>query len=301
MILRHLGYACLNVTLGTKSRTVRLANLRTEKLVPVIAQNLDAVLDALRWNVDHDIRFFRVSSDLIPFATHPDFPFDWRSAFGWKFDEIRRLVKREDLRVTSHPGQYTVLNSPEERVVEAAVAELEHQAEVLQRIDPKQGTMTLHVGGVYGDKDAALDRFRRNVERLSDDARSRLVLENDDRLYHVDDVLGLCEDLGLGLVFDYFHHQCHPPEDVMEDGLAERLERVAATWDGRVPKFHLSSRKPGTTTSHADYIEADDFAAFQRLMDGVGGDAPYDLMLEAKQKECALLRLTEDVGAAETA
>jgi UV DNA damage endonuclease len=136
MRLRHLGYACQNLTLGTKARRVRLANLRSEALVAPIAQNLDDVLAALRWNVAHGVRFFRASSDLVPFASHPGFPFDWAEAFAWKFDEIRKLVKAEGLRVTVHPGQYTVLNAPREAVVEAAVAELEYHARLVGLMDP---------------------------------------------------------------------------------------------------------------------------------------------------------------------
>ena len=293
MRLRHLGYACTNTTLGTKSRTIRLANLRTEKLIPVITQNLDAIQDILRWNVERDVRFFRISSDLIPFATLPEFPFDWEEAYRWKFDEIRRLVKAEGLRVSSHPGQYTVLNSPDERIVRDAVEELEHQARVLSKIDPKQGTLTLHVGGAYGDKAAATQRFKQNFERLSPDVQNMLTLENDDTTYHLDDVLPLCESLGIPLVFDFFHHRCHHVGDCPMDGLVEKLERVAKLWGRRVPKCHLSSQRPGpgSPTAHADYVLVEDFQAFLDLMADVGGDAPYDLMLEAKQKECATLEL----------
>ena len=293
MHLRHLGYACINLTLGTKSRTLRLANLRTEKLIPVITQNLDAILDILGWNVGRGIRFFRISSDLIPFATLPAFPFDWEEAYAWKFDEIRRFVKAEGLRVSSHPGQYTVLNSPNERVVEESVRELEHQARVLRKMDPKQGTLTLHVGGAYGDKAAAVERFKQNFERLSPDVRGMLTLENDDTTYHLDDVLPLCESLGLPLVFDFFHHRCHHVGESPMEGLTGKLERVVKLWGRRVPKAHLSSQRPGpgSPTAHADYVEASDFQAFVDLMADVGGDGPYDLMLEAKRKEGAALEL----------
>lgn len=292
MILRHLGYACINRTLGTKTRTVRLANVRTEKLIPAITQNLDELERILRWNVAHGIRFFRVTSDLIPFASHEAFPFDWQEAFAWKFDAIRRFVKAEKIRLTMHPGQYTVLNSPEERIVANAIAELDYHARLLQLMADRDATMTLHVGGVYGDKAAALDRFARNVERLSDAARSRLILENDDTSYHVDDVLGLCQRIGVPLVFDFFHHRCLPPTPDPTEELEERLEQVVATWGTAVPKFHLSSgREDGPPTAHADYIEAGDLEWVEDVMARVGGDRPYDVMLEAKEKECALLAL----------
>ena len=300
MRLRHLGYACLNTTLGTKSRTVRLANLRTEAVIPVVAQNLDDVLAALRWNVAHGIRFFRISSDLIPFGPLPAFPFDWAEAFDWKFREIRALVKAEGLRVTSHPGQYTVLNSPRETVVQNSVDELEHQARVLALMDPK-GTMTLHVGGAYGDKPSAMDAFARTVERLSDAARSRLILENDDTTYTLEETVGLAERTGLAVVVDLFHHilnpgtgsaAAHPSGKTWDAGLVPLLDRAVATWNGRPPKLHLSSHKPGTRTGHADYLDMDDVQALVDVMAQVGrADDPYDVMLEAKRKEIAVLEV----------
>ena len=217
MKLRHLGYACINTALGTKSRTVRLANLRTEAVIPVVVQNLDDVLRSLRWNVDHGIRFMRVSSDLIPFGPLPEFPFDWTEAFDWQFREIRRLVKAEKLRVTSHPGQYTVLNSPRPDVVDNSIDELDFQAQVIKRMDPK-GTMTLHVGGAYGDKPAAMDRFAQNVERLSDDARARLALENDDTTYTLEETVTLAERVGLPVIVDLFHHILNPGTEPVEEG-----------------------------------------------------------------------------------
>ena len=296
MRLRHLGYACLNTTLGTKSRTVRLANLRTEAVIPVIVQNLDDVLAALRWNVAHGIRFFRISSDLIPFGPLQQFPFDWAEAFDWKFRQIRALVKAEGLRVSCHPGQYTVLNSPRESVVQASVEELDFQARLLALMDPK-GTMTLHVGGAYNDKPAAMDAFARNLSRISDAARARLTIENDDTTFTLDEVVGLAERTGLAVVVDLFHHRLNPTGgrdggQSWDAGLVPLLERAAATWNGRPPKLHLSSHKPGTRTGHADFLDMDDVQTLVDVMDAVGpADALYDVMLEAKRKEIAVLEV----------
>jgi UV DNA damage endonuclease len=296
MRLRHLGYACQNVHLGTKSRTVRLANLTTEKVIPVIVQNLDDIEAALRWNVERGISFFRISSDLIPFATLDQFPFDWEEAFKWKFDDIRRLVKQHDLRVSSHPGQYTVLNSNKEKVVAESVKELDLQARVLRLIDPKQGTMTLHVGGAYGDKPAAMDRFAENLPRLSDEARNMLTIENDDRTFTLKEVVGLAERTELPVIVDLFHHRLnYAGQDEgahWRDGLHDLLERSMALWGKRVPKLHLSSGRPGGTTAHADYIEMNDMQDLLDVMAPVGKeDAPFDLMLEAKRKEEAVLEV----------
>ncbi len=291
MRLRHLGYACQNLTLETKSRTVRKANLRTEAVIPVVAQNLDDVLAMLRWNRAHGLFFLRISSDLIPFGPLPEFPFDWAEAFKWKFDEIRRFVKAEGIRVTSHPGQYTVLNSPRPEVVEASLEELEHQAKVLRLMDPN-GTMTLHVGGGYGDKPAARQRFVQNARRLSDDAHARLIIENDDTTWSLPEVVALGEETGLAVVVDLFHHRIFPGDTPWEANLQDLLRRAMATWGKRVPKLHLSSGKTGSRTGHADFVAPEDFDTLVAVMDALEpADAPYDLMLEAKQKERAVLAL----------
>lgn len=294
MKLRHLGYACQNMTLGTVSRTIRLANLRTEKLIPVITQNLQAIREMVEWNARHGIHFLRVSSDVIPFATVEGFPFDWAEAYDWLFRAIRRAVKRHKIRLSNHPGQYTVLNAQRPEVVADSVRELDHQARFLRLLDPVQGTLTLHVGGAYGDKAASIERFKQNFHRLSDAARAMLTLENDDTIYTLDDVLGLCEDLGIPLVFDFFHHRLLHEGDDPLDGLEEKLERVVATWGRRVPKFHLSSARPGPNPqrgAHADYVRMEDVQFVLDTMARIGGDAPFDLMLEAKQKERAVLEV----------
>ena len=291
MHVRHLGYACLNRTLATTSRTLRLASLRTETVLEPAIENLDSLLATLRWNAERGIRFFRVSSGLIPFASHAAFPFDWREAFDWKLSAVRRLAKAEGMRLTMHPGQYTVLNSPRASVVEASVAELEYHAEVLRRIDPAQGTMTLHIGGAYGNKQAAMDRFEQNLDRLSEEARVRLAIENDDRTFTLAETVALAERTGLPVIVDLFHHRCNPSGETWDDGLPSLLARAVGTWGERVPKLHLSSQKPGTATGHADYLDMDDVELLLDLMAGIDGDAPFDLMLEAKHKECALLEV----------
>ncbi len=292
MYLRHLGYACQNLTLErTTGRTLRLASLEAERVRALVEENIAALLDILRWNVEHDIRFFRVSSDVVPFASHERFPLDAEAAFGDALREVRAFVEAEGVRLSMHPGQYTVLNSPRPEVVDAAIAELEYQAWFVHSVDPAQGTLTLHVGGAYGDKEAAIERFTANFARLSPRAQRVLALENDDKTYAAHEVLPLCERLGLPMIFDYFHHRCLHAGRTPDEDAVSIVERAAATWGGRVPKLHLSSRKDGTKTSHADFIEPDDLKHFLGIMENAGEHAPFDLMLEAKQKDCALLRL----------
>jgi len=296
MKLRYLGYACTNVTLGcTTGRTLRLTNLKEPRVSEVITENLETLLKTLRWNVAQGIRFFRISSSVIPLASHEAFPIDWRARFEDQLGEIRTFVRQEKLRLSMHPGQYTILNSPKPEVVAAAVRELEYHAAFLEATDPLSGTMTLHVGGAYGDKGAALARFKENFTRLSPTAQARLTVENDDRTFHAGDVLELCEALGVPAIFDFFHHKLNPTYERWDAHLVSLLERAVNTWGTKIPKLHLSSPRD-FTTAHADFVEPVDFYQATDALASFGGNAPYDLMLEAKMKETALLKLLEDTA-----
>ncbi len=295
MKLRHLGYACTNVTLScTTGRTLRLANLTEARAAEVIAENLTTLLNVLRWNLAQGIHFFRIASSVIPLASHEAFTLDWRTEFAAELAGIRDFVAEHNLRLSMHPGQYTVLNSPQPEVVQKAVRELEYHASFLEAVDPTQGTMTLHVGGAYGDKAAALTRFAVNFTQLSPKAQNRLTLENDDRIFTAGEVLGLCQQLGIPMIFDFWHHKLNPTVETWETGLEAFLPHVVKTWGERVPKFHLSSAR-GLGTAHADLIEPVDFRQVEQFLGGFGGDKPYDLMLEAKLKDVALLTLRQDV------
>jgi len=298
MRLRHLGYVGQNLTLGlTTGRTLRLANLANEeRLTAVIAANL-ADLDAiLRWNVAHDIRFFRIASSLIPFASHPDFPIDWRERFAAPLDRIAAYVTEHDLRLSMHPGQYTVLNAVKPHVVENALAELEYHAHVLDAVAAESGTITLHVGGAYGDRDAAKERAAQAAKRLSQRALSRLTLEHDDTIFDLDDALEVAAALSVPVVFDIHHHRCLHRRAAWRDDLPELLERVVASWGDRVPKVHVSSARAPGEKAHADDVDDHDVDLALTLLAEVGGDRPVDVMLEAKSKEAAVLRQGARLG-----
>ncbi|HEX7002691.1 MAG TPA: UV DNA damage repair endonuclease UvsE [Trueperaceae bacterium] len=290
MKLRSLGYVGQNLATGlTTGRTLRLANLSEQRVAEVAEKNLQDLRAILEWNVRHDILCFRIGSSVIPFASHPGFTLDWSARFERELEGIRRYAAKHRLRLSMHPGQYTVLNSPSDRVVANSIVELEYHARFLSLVAPEDGTMTLHVGGAYGDREAALERFAVNFERLSERARSRLVLENDDTTFDAEAVIGLAGVIRCPVVFDFFHHRCLRPVDDWRRGLPELVERVVATWRGMTPKFHLSSPRAAGITAHADYIAPDDLITTLRIMEEVGGDDRFDLMLEAKAKDAAVL------------
>lgn len=227
----RLGYACLNTRLPSAARTVRLANATPERLRELIAANLDALEEILRWNEARGIRVFRLTSNLIPFGSHPVNGLAWWDELGGRFVELGALMRGAGMRLSTHPGQYTVLSSARPEVVAAAVAELEYHERLLGAFGlDASHKIVLHVGG--GGPSAA-ERFAVGIERLSAGARARLVLENDER-WSLESVLALARRLELPVVFDAFHHQLAP--SFGGRGVREPVLLAAETWrdgDGR--------------------------------------------------------------------
>jgi UV DNA damage endonuclease len=197
------------------------------------------------------------------------------------------------VRVSTHPGQFTVLNSPNPPVVQAAVSEREYHARLLDAIGAEPAAkIVLHVGGLCaGSETVAMDRFCAVASELSDEVRRRLVVENDDRLFDAEEVLSVARRLNVPVVFDWLHHNANP----CRAPLADVLPAIFATWrreDGR-PKVHLSSQAVnGRPGAHADYVDVADALAFFEAVP----PRPFDCMLEAKQKDRALLALRAALG-----
>jgi UV DNA damage endonuclease len=278
----------------------------------------------LRWSVEamhgvlgylerHRIGMYRMTASLAPYATHPDLPQFHRQVVEAE-PELAGLGARArelNVRLSTHPSQYIVLNSEDPAVQEAAVRDVELQAQILDVMGlGPEAVVVLHVGGAAGGHAAGLDRFMAGFERLSDRARERLVIENDDRTYALSHVLGLHERTGLKVVWDILHHHCNDP-----DGIADReaLERALATWpDGVTPKIHFSSPKTAMEErrrrngrrverswvlpqlrAHADVIDP---IAFEHFLSETAAGLDFDVMLEAKAKDLALLRLREQLA-----
>jgi UV DNA damage endonuclease len=283
----RLGYACVNTRLPSSARTVRLANATPERLLELAAVNLDALEAILRWNEEHGIRVFRVTSNLIPLASHAVNTLAWWDELDERFAALGGLVARSGARLSTHPGQYTVLSSQNESVVAAAAAELDYHDRLLSalRLD-RSHRIVLHVGSGAADPDAAVRRFSAAFARLSPGAQARLVLENDER-WPLDAVLELAAPLGLPVVFDAFHHELAPSLGGL--GLRGAVLAAAETWhagDGR-QEVHFSTQEPGKRLgAHAETLDLDAFEAFAERV----GDLPLDCVLEVKDKEQSVLR-----------
>jgi UV DNA damage endonuclease len=291
-----LGFACICNTLkengSFKAVTVKtLSKLneeqREKKLVSIAVDNLYNTLQILKWCKEHNIFMYRLSSDLIPLATYLE---DWN---WWKNDDIlnmcakiKEFVKDSGIRISLHPDQFCVLNSDKSEVVKNSIRILEY----LNRLSNLIGNQILiiHTGSTAGGKEKAIKRFLDNFKLLSPDIQSKLALENDDKSFNAKEVLHICEALGIPMVLDIHHYNC------LNEGenLSDLRNRIIATWKGKRPKMHLSSGKTAfTDRHHADYINQVDF---ETALSFAGND--FDIMLECKQKELALLRLREEVS-----
>ena len=275
----------------------------------VSLERLEAIFDYLEAK---DVRMYRMASGLVPYGSHPQM-----ERFHGQVEKCRAELaalgaraRAADLRLSFHPGQYAVLNSEDEDVRAAAALDVEVQASVLEAMGlGPEAVVVLHVGGVAGDKAAAIDRFLVAFEKLGEAARARLVVENDDARFGLADVLELSKRTGLRIVWDALHHRCYDPDRIP---VAEALELALATWPvGQAPKIHYSSprtaieerrtkkgrrieRRPvlPPLRAHADLIDPIGFEDFLR---GPGAGRNFDLMLEAKAKDLALLRLREQL------
>ncbi len=260
------------------------------------------------------ITMYRMSSDVAPYVTHPDMP-QFHQQVAEAKTELTALGRRATgmgLRLSFHPSQYTILNSPDPELNRKSVLDLESQSAILDTMSAgPEGCVVVHVGGVYGDKPAAMDRWVHTYKNLPEASKRRLVLENDDISYSAAEVLELHARTGVACVFDSHHFCCNNPEGLE---IGQTAAKFLATWSGRGrPKTHVSSPRtqmrelkrrnkktkkletvamPPLWTGHADYIDPFSFIDLMRRMPP---EAEFDVMLEAKVKDLALRRLRNDL------
>jgi UV DNA damage endonuclease len=276
----------------------------------VSLEYVDAILDHL---VKHRINMYRMSSDLAPYATHPDMPQFHQMVQESKaeLEALGRKAKALDMRLSFHPSQFVVLNSPDQALVDKSIWDLVSQAEMLDLMElGPEAVMVIHVGGTYGDVESSRARWVETWNRLPEPVRRRLVLEHDDLRFSAADTLWIHEHTGVRLIFDHQHFWCLNPERA---DLRETFKKFMATWpEGQQPKIHFSSPRtelrekvtvdkktrkkttklvPPVFTGHADFCSPFEFATFMRTVH----DQDFDVMLEAKVKDLALLRLRSDL------
>ena len=282
-----VGYPCINLSLPCRSsHRFRLASFSRERFLQTVSANLDCLQQILEFNAENGLLYFRISSDLIPFASHPVCTVPWQTIFAARFAAIGRFIRGRRMRITMHPDQFILLTAHEEWIVAASIAELEYHAQVLELLELDQtARIQIHIGAAYGDRPASLDRFSRCWLRLSEKVRRRLAVENDDRLFNLADALEINHRTGAPVLFDTFHHELFN----RGEPLREAFLQAAATWrkkDG-VPLVDYSSQQSQARRgSHGATLDARHFRLTTAQLRGMD----YDLMLEIKDKEKSALQ-----------
>ena len=293
-----IGYPCINNSISRNSpSTFRLASYSEHKLAQTIEGNLIHLNQILKYNVKNNLLFFRISSDLIPFASHPICEFNWCKHFQTEFVQIGDFIKKHNIRISMHPDQFVILNSPNSKIVENSINELKYHCRVLDEMDlDATAKVQIHIGGVYGNKVEAINRFTRifnDSSRLIDNAiKKRLVIENDDRLYSLKDCLSINQETSIPIVFDSFHHELLNNEEPIRIA----LEKAMSTWkmsrDG-FPIVDYSSQNSvkgkENKVRKGKHAERIDLTLFKKFLEETQ-NLDFDIMLELKDKEKSALK-----------
>lgn len=297
MIIK-LGYVSLSKTLDiTSSSTITYTNFEKEsypvdKLINITKNNLDALKNIILYNIKNNIHFYRLTSKLVPLATHSKVNFDYITPLLNEYKEIAKLINNNNIRIDTHPDQFAVLNSTNKDIVNNTYKILEYHYKILSALNIKNKIIILHVGSSACGKKASITRFINNFNKLPDYLKECIAVENDDKVYNIIDVLKLCNKLNIPMVLDYHHYICNNNGEKLE----EYIKQIMNTWKNMNPKIHFSSPKSKQKKefrSHHDYINSNDFISFINILKTY--DKDMDIMLEAKAKDDALFRLVREL------
>lgn len=291
----RLGYVALSKALDdvTTSSTITYTNYinknyNASKLLEITKNNLDSLYEIIKYNVKNNFHFYRLTSKLVPLATHDKVDFDYITPLLDEYKKIGKLINDNNIRVDTHPDQYAVLNSMDSKIVKNTVEILEYHYKIMDALGIKDKIIILHVGSSACGKKASITRFINNFNKLPDHIKKCIAVENDDKVYNIKDVLELCHKINVPMVLDYHHFICNNEKEDINDYLKEIID----TWDGKLPKMHFSSPKSKLKKefrSHSDYINKECFIKFINILKKQ--DKDIDIMLEAKAKDDAVSRL----------
>lgn len=283
-----IGYACINWGL-CKPKTFRLNSFSKERFHETVKHNIECLKKTLEWNVANGFFFFRVSSDLIPFASHPINTIDWRNYYNTELELIGKFIKKNNIRISMHPDQFVVINSLREDVVIKSFKDLEWHCKLLDSMGlDNSSKIQIHVGGVYGDKVAAVERFIKNYNTLPKIIKERLVIENDEISYSLQDALKINKAIKIPVIFDVFHHS------ILNNGesLKDALEAASETWNKK-DGIMMIDYSTGDTRRHDDSINMKKFKFFIEEIKGYHID--FDIMLEIRDKEKSAMKVLESI------
>ena len=289
----HLGYVSLSKTLDiTASKTITYTefnkNKDFKKLDNIIIENLINLEKIIDYNIKNNIHFYRLTSKLIPLATLKEIEFDYINKYKKYYKRISDKIKKNNIRIDTHPGEFCVLNSTKKEIVDNSVEILKYHYNILNALDIENKIIILHIGSSVLGKNNSIKRFINNFKKLPKYLQECIAIENDDKIYNIKDCLNLCNILNIPMVLDYHHHICN------NDGLNidDYIKEIFSTWKNITPKIHFSSPKNKTKKdfrTHHEYINIDDFISFLEKIKFLNTN--IDIMLECKAKDEALFRL----------
>jgi UV DNA damage endonuclease len=304
-ILRiNFGYVAMSKVVKncSPSQTVTVKNLtkiedeevRLYKLNSIAKSNIKNTQRLFYHNNAHDIKMYRLTSKLIPLATHPiTRNWDWYDATKEDLKALGDYAKEKGFRISAHPDHYTLLNSPKEEILQTSLRDLEYHYKIFQGMGLDiSSKLILHIGGRYKSKDKSIERFINNFSIIPEHLKKIVILENDDKTYTAKEVLDICEKISVPMVLDIHHHWCNNNGEDISDFLGNIFD----TWNYEdiSPKIHLSSPKDEKNfRSHADNIDISFFMEFLEKAKKVNRD--FDVMIEAKNKDVALFNLMKEL------
>ena len=288
----QLGYACVSKTIEqtTSSPFTYTEFLKTknfDKLNQVILSNLYALNELINYNIKNNIHFFRLSSKIIPLATKDDVKFDYITPYQKIYNEIGKKINNYDMRVDFHPDQFCVLNSTRKEVLENTIEILTYHYNLLEALNVKNKILVLHIGSSTFGKEKSKTRFINNFQKLPKKIQDCIAIENDDKIFNLQDCLDIYHKIHVPIVFDAHHHRCNPCNISLID--------IFNTWDTK-PKMHYSSPKNKTKKdfrSHHNYINSEEFIELINSIKNYQKD--IDIMIEAKGKDEALFKLVREL------
>ena len=284
-----IGYACKLIGVqNTNMKTCRLNNVSSMKLTELITYNISSLSNSIDYNIKNNIKLFRISSDLIPFGSSDANKVKWWKIFQEELLSIGKKIKNNNMRVSLHPGQYTVLNSNNKEIVKRAINDLLYHTRILDSLGLNQEhKIILHIGGAYGDKPQSIQRFTENYQSLSNNVKERLVIENDDKIYNIGEVIEIGMKNNIPVVFDNLHNLINPPEQKLRE--IHWINKCKTTWkkqDG-LQKIHYSQQSETKKLgSHSEYIGINEFLNFYKMIDR----DDIDIMLEVKDKNLSCVK-----------
>lgn len=283
----RLGYACITNCINDSSSSPYtyseyLKDGDIDKLDRVIISNLKSLNNIIDYNIKNNIHFYRISSKIIPLATKDDVKFDYTNKYKSYYDTIGKKISDSKMRVDFHPDQFCVLNSVKSDVVSNSVKILEYHYNLLNMLNVNDKILILHVGSSTFGKENSISRFINNFNKLPIYLRKCIAIENDDKVFNVNDVLKISKVTSIPIVLDYHHHLCNKSDFSFAD--------IFNSWGNSRVKMHFSSPKNKRDyRSHNEYINGDDFINFIEILKKY--DRDIDIMLEAKGKDDSLFRL----------